>query len=290
MRVSVERLFEVLDEAESIRDRHGARPFPRPRGALEFRGVRFAYSAGGTAVLEGVDFAIEPGTTVGVFGASVSGKTTLLSLVPRLYDLGGGGGAVLVDGRDVREVRLAELRRAVALVPQQALLFEGTIRTNLLFASPGATEEQALRALEAADFAETVRALPLGLETPVGERGLSLSGGQRQRLALARALVADPALLLLDDCTSPLDAECEARVYDAMDRLFPGRTRLIVSQKVAVLRRADRIVVLDGGKVVGCGTHGELIASGNGYADAHRRQSHSLDIDTPSPRYGCIAC
>ncbi len=181
---------------------------------------------------------------LGVFGESGAGKSTLMALAPRLYDLpgttGSGGkswGAVYFDGYDVRDLKLADLRRAVSLVPQQALLFEGTIRTNLLYANLDATEDQMREALLIADLAETVASLPGGLDTPVGERGYSLSGGQRQRLALARAIVAQPAVLLLDDCTSALDAETEARIQLALDRDLPGRTCLIVSHKVASVAR-----------------------------------------------------
>lgn len=276
MRVSVERLFEVLSEPEPIRDRPGAQPVGRPRGALEFRGVRFSYSPDGPTVLDGIDFAIEPGTTLGVVGSSGSGKSTLLSLIPRLYDVAPGEGAILLDGRDVRDLQLSGLRQGVALVPQQALLFEGTIRTNLLYAAPDATDEQIRFALEASDFATTLKSMPLGLETPVGERGLSLSGGQRQRLALARALLADPAVLLLDDCTSALDAETEATVREMLRAALPGRTSLIVSHKVASLSWADRILVLDGGKVIEQGSQDELLALGGLYAEIHRSQTQNL--------------
>lgn len=281
MRISVERLYEVFDEPEPVCDRPGAEPVGPVRGALEFRDVQFAYSPGGPTVLQGIDLAVEPGMTIGVFGASGSGKSTLLSLVPRLYDLAPDQGAILLDGRDVRDLQLAGLRQAVALVPQQALLFEGTIRSNLLYAAPGASDDQIRRALETADLAATVQAMPQGLETPVGERGLSLSGGQRQRLALVRALVADRPILLLDDCTSALDAETEARVHAALRSLTPRRTCLIVSHKVASLSWADRIIVLDGGTIVEQGTHDELIALGGQYAEAHRYQTRSLPVRTP---------
>src|SRR5207248_5162299 len=161
------------------------------------------------------------------------------ALAPRLYEVPEGRGAVLLDGRDVRGLRVADLRRAVALVPQQALLFGGTIRSNLTYAAPDAPESAIRRALEAVDLAETVGALPQGLDTRVGERGFSLSGGQRQRLALARALIADPAVLLLDDCTSALDAETEGRIQEALEGLLPGRTCLIVAHKLSSVRRAD---------------------------------------------------
>lgn len=282
LRISVERLFEVLNEPEPIRDRPGALPVGRPRGALEFQGVRFGYSPDGPTILRGLDLTIEPGTILGIVGSSGSGKSTLLSLIPRLYDITPGEGTIRLDGRDVRDLQLSGLRQTVALVPQQALLFEGTIRSNLLYAAPDATDEQIRRALEASDFATTLDAMPLGLDTPVGERGLSLSGGQRQRLALARALIADPAVLLLDDCTSALDAETEATVREALMSLSPGRTCLIVSHKVASLNWADRIIVLESGKVVEQGTHDELLALGGHYAELHRHQTRSFRVHTTS--------
>jgi ABC-type multidrug transport system fused ATPase/permease subunit len=277
-RVAVERMAEVLGEPEVVSDRPGARPIPGPRGALSFREVSFAYAAGGPVVLDRVSLEIEPGTTLGVLGRSGAGKSTLLALAPRLYDLAPGCGAVLFDGQDVRGLRLADLRRAVALVPQQALLFEGTLRTNLAYAAPGASSEEVRRVLEAVQLADLVDALPAGLDTPVGERGYSLSGGQRQRLALARALLARPAVLLLDDCTSALDAETEARVQAALREVLPGRTCVVVSHKVASVRRADRILVLESGRVVEEGTHDELLARGGPYADTFARQANTLAL------------
>jgi ABC-type multidrug transport system fused ATPase/permease subunit len=274
--VSVERLFEVLDEPEPVADRPGARPIARPAGALRFDDVAYAYRAGGPRVLDGIDLAIKPGTTVGILGASGAGKSTLLALAARLYDVPDGDGIVRFDGIDVRDLRLGDLRRAVALVPQQALLFEGTIRSNLAYARPESDDARLWRALEIADLAATVRALPLGLDTPVGERGLSLSGGQRQRLALARALVAEPAVLLLDDCTSALDAETEARVQAALREHRPDRTCVIVSHKAASVCRADWIIVLDAGRVVEQGTHEDLLDLGGHYAATYRAQTYAL--------------
>jgi len=206
-----------------------------------------------------------------------------LALAPRLYDIpdaqesdGVARGSVLFDGVDVRDLKLAHLRRAVALVPQQSLLFEGTIRTNLLYANPEASLTSMQRALEIADFAGTVEALPDGLDTPVGERGVSLSGGQRQRLALARAIVAAPAVLLLDDCTSALDAETEARIQQALDRFLPGRSCLIVSHKISSVRHCDLIVVLEAGQIIERGTHDELLTHRGHYASIYTQQTRAL--------------
>jgi ABC-type multidrug transport system fused ATPase/permease subunit len=275
---AVERIVEVLEEPETLIDRPDARPICRPRGALAFQGVTFAYRAGGPRILDRIDLDIEPGMKVGVLGASGAGKSTLLALAPRLYDLHEGGGAVLFDGCDVRGYRLADLRRAVALVPQQAVLFEGTILSNLTYARPGASMQLVRRALETADLAGLVEGLPLGLDTPVGERGFCLSGGQRQRLALARALIADPAVLLLDDCTSALDAETEARIQTALEEFLPERTCLIVSHRVSSVCHADCIVVLGARGILEQGTHDQLAASGGWYAEALRMQTGSLAL------------
>ncbi len=281
--VSVERLYEIFDEPEPVRDRPGAAAIVRPRGAIEYRAASFAYAPDGARILRDIDLRIEPGMRLGIVGPSGAGKSTLLALVPRLYDIPEGldpqgrpWGAVCFDGRDVRDLRLAELRRSVALVPQQALLFEGSIRTNLLYANPAANEYQMWEALGIADLAATVASLPDGLDTPVGERGYSLSGGQRQRLALARAIVAQPAVLLLDDCTSALDSETESRIQQGLAQGLPGRTFVIVSHKVASVRRADRIVVLEAGTIVEQGTHAELLARGGHYAEIHRQQTSAL--------------
>jgi ABC-type multidrug transport system fused ATPase/permease subunit len=258
-RVAIDRMMEVLEAPETLRDRPDAQPVQEARGRLVFENVSFRYRPGGPQVLKDINLTIESGTTVGVVGASGAGKSTLLLLAPRLYDV--DAGRIVLDGRDVRELRQADLRQAVVRVPQQAVLFEGTLRSNLLYAAPKASAADIRRVLEGLDLAELVESLPLGLETPVGERGYSLSGGQRQRFALARALLARPPVLLLDDCTSALDSETEARVRDTIDDLLPDSTRLIVSHKTATLRAADWLIVLEAGRIIQQGRPEDILAS-----------------------------
>jgi len=262
----------VFDEPALVAERPGAAPVVRPLSRLRLRDVSFSYRAGGPRVLDRVDLDVAPGTVVGLVGPSGSGKSTLLALAARLYDVEEGGGAVLHGGTDVRALRVADLRRAVVLVPQRAFAFDATIRSNLLYMAPGATDAEVRRVLEAVDLADTVDALPLRLETPVGDRGMTLSGGQRQRLALARALLADPAVLLMDNCTSALDAETERKVWASLRALRRGRSCLIVSHRLTTLRDADRVVVLDGGRVAEQGTHDGLMERGGYYARAFARQ------------------
>lgn len=234
-------------------------------------------------MLRDIDLRIEPRMRLGIVGPSGDGKSTLPALLPRLYDIpedldpdGRPRGTVRFDGRDVRDLRLADLRRSAALVPQQALLFEGSIRTNPLYADPEAAEDRIREALRIADLADTVDSFPDGLDTPVGERGSSLSRGQRQRLALARAIVSEPAVLHLDHCTSTLDSATESRFQQALARNPPGRTFVIVSHKIASVRRADRIVVLESGTSAEQGTHAELLARAGHYAETHRHQTSAL--------------
>jgi ABC-type multidrug transport system fused ATPase/permease subunit len=273
-RVAIERMMEILEAPETLPDSLDAPPIHAPRGRLVFEDVAFRYQPDRPPALQGINLTIEPGMTIGVFGPSGSGKSTLLLLGPRLYDV--DSGRIVLDGCDVRHLRQAELRQAVVLVPQQAVLFEGTLRSNLLYAAPRAAAAEIRRVLEALELDELVESLPRGLETPVGDRGHSLSGGQRQRFALARALLAKPTVLLLDDCTSALDAETEYRVRAALKDLLPGRTLLIASHKAAAIHEADWIIVLDGGRIVEQGRPAELLSADGFYAAAHRLQHTAL--------------
>jgi ABC-type multidrug transport system fused ATPase/permease subunit len=255
---AVERITEILDEPEPSLAR-SPRSLGAVQGEIEFRNVAFRYRADGPLALERLNLHIQPGSTVGIYGPSGAGKSTLLALVPRLYELPSGRGRILLDGRDIRSLRVAELRRQVRYVPQQARLFEGTIRSNLTYATRDASEGLLWRVLEAVALDELVDSLPQGLDTRVGERGASLSGGQRQRMALARALIARPRVLLLDDCVSALDGETAARVRERIADLRPEQTRLIVSHDPHAFANADWLVVLDGGRVAGQGRPREIL-------------------------------
>jgi len=252
------RVFEILDRAPRMTAPAGAPPLPEGSGAVRFDHVTFAYE-GGEPVLRDVSFDVEAGETVALVGATGSGKTTLASLVPRLYDP--IEGRVLLDGADVSTVDLESLRREIALVSDDAFLFSASLRENIAYARPDATEAEVLDAVSRAGLAEFVAALPDGYETRVGERGLTLSGGQRQRVAIARSLVANPRILILDDATSSVDATTESRIKEALREVMQGRTTFVIAHRLSTISLADEIVVLEGGRLAARGTHAELLES-----------------------------
>jgi len=257
---ATDRLFEVIDTVPEIRSPRDAKALPTGRGEVRFEGVEHRYPARpDVAVLKHVDLVLKPGETVALVGRSGAGKSTLARLVPRFFDP--ARGRVRLDGLDVREADLEELRRAIATVSQEPVLFSGTLAENIAYGRPDATMEEIERAAKDAYIDAMVRALPDGYETTVGERGVQLSGGQRQRVALARALLSDPRLLILDEATSHLDAESEAAIQKALDVLLRGRTALVIAHRLSTVRRADRIVVLDQGRIVEEGTHDALMAA-----------------------------
>ncbi|HZY77387.1 MAG TPA: ABC transporter ATP-binding protein, partial [Jatrophihabitantaceae bacterium] len=263
-RAGVERIFQLLDLVPAVRDEPDATALDDVRGEIEFRGVTFGY-ADGPEVLRELDVRIAPGERVAFVGSSGSGKSTLAALVSRFHDP--DRGAVLVDGHDVRTLQLHSLRRQVGVAFEDSFLFSDTVRANIAYGRPSASDaeiEAAARAAQAHDF---VTALPRGYETPIGERGLTLSGGQRQRIALARAILADPAILILDDATSAVDAATEESIHDALRSVLAGRTTLLIAHRMSSLRLADRIVVLEAGRILDQGTHDELAERGATYRE-----------------------
>ena len=253
------RVFEVLDAPLEIQDSPEAVPLPPISCRVEFDDVRFRYPGGEREILRGVSFVAEPGQTVAILGTTGSGKSTLVNLIPRFYDV--SGGRVLLDGHDVRDVTLASLRSQIGVVMQSSLLFSGTVRENIAYGRPGATQEEIEGAARAAQAHEFIETLPQGYATVIGERGLGLSGGQRQRIAIARALLIDPRLLILDDSTSAVDAETEAAIRESLDRLMrdSSRTAFVIAQRISTVRDADLILVLDDGEIAARGTHDELL-------------------------------
>jgi ABC-type multidrug transport system fused ATPase/permease subunit len=263
---SGERIFEVMDEPEEIADRPDARELPAGDGRVRFEEVDFAYGLG-RPVLEDIELALDPGRTLALIGHTGSGKTTLASLVPRFYDV--TGGRLTVDGVDVRELKVASLRRAVGIVSQDPFLFSATVRENIAFGAPDATDADVERAARLAQAHEFIEALPQGYDTVIGERGITLSGGQRQRVAIARALVIDPRILILDDATASVDATTEARIRMALREVMKGRTTIIIAHRLSTIALADELVVLDGGRIVARGTHDELIETSPVYRDIY---------------------
>ncbi len=286
--VSFERVFEVLDLKPLIQERPGAREVPAGPVAVEFDDVRFAYpsadkvslasleavavldSRGGEEVLHGISFRAEPGQVVALVGSSGAGKSTIAQLLPRLYDV--DSGAVRLAGVDVRELSFDSIRDTLGLVTQDGHLFHETIRANLLLARPEATEDELWDALTRARLATLIASLPDGLDTVVGERGYRLSGGERQRLTIARLLLAQPRVVILDEATAALDATSEAAVQDALGEALAGRTAVVIAHRLSTIRAADLILVVEDGRIVERGTHAELLAAGGRYEELYRTQ------------------
>ena len=267
---SAKRVFDIIDARNDVVDKPDAIDLPPIEGRVTFDDVSFRYFRDSEWVLRHVDFEARPGQTVALLGATGSGKTTIINLIPRFYDV--SEGAVLVDGYDVRDVKIASLRRQIGIVLQETTLFSGTIRENIAFGKPDASMDEIIAAAQAAAAHEFIMSFPQGYDTPVGERGTTLSGGQKQRIAIARALLMDPRILILDDATASVDVATELKIQQALDKLMEGRTSFVIAQRISTVLNADLILVLEKGRIVARGRHRELMETSPQYAEIYHSQ------------------
>ncbi len=272
---SGQRVLEILDEKSEVEDGPDARPLDRIEGQVRFEDVSFSYFHR-HQVLSSISFEARPGQIIALLGATGSGKSSIINLIPRFYDP--TEGRILLDGTDIRQVKIESLRSQIGIVLQDTTLFATTIRENIVFGAPECTEEQMIEAARAAQAHNFILNMPDGYETVVGERGHTLSGGQQQRIAIARALLSDPRILILDDATSSVDTETEHLIQKAMETLMEGRTSFVIAQRLSTVRKADLILVLHRGKITARGTHAELIRTSGIYADIYNRQ-----LKAPAP-------
>jgi len=264
------RIFEILDAKSDVVDQPDAKPLPQVQGKVEFKEVTFKYPGNDTPVLNKVSFEAIPGQTIALLGATGSGKTTIINLLPRFYDP--TSGQILIDGYDLRNVQLESLRKQIGIVLQETNLFSGTIRDNIAFGRSEATLEEVIEVSKAAAAHDFIQELPEGYETSVGERGQTLSGGQKQRIAIARALLLDPRILILDDSTSSVDLVTEFKIQTALDLLMKGRTSFVIAQRISTVLNADQILVLEKGAIAASGTHEELMETSEIYAQIYQSQ------------------
>ena len=272
---SGERIFEILDTESEVKESPDAVVLPAVQGHVRFNDVSFAY-LGRRTVLDGVSLDIAPGKIIALLGTTGSGKSTIINLIPRFYDV--SSGSITVDGYDVRDLTLNSLRDQIGIVLQETTLFAATVRENIAYGRPDATEDEVIDAARAAQAHDFIMEMPYGYETRVGERGSTLSGGQKQRIAIARALLKDPRILILDDAMSSVDTETERLIQKALERLMQGRTSFVIAQRLSTVRMADQILVLDKGRIAAQGTHQELLQTSGLYAEIYERQLRPQEV------------
>jgi ATP-binding cassette subfamily B multidrug efflux pump len=277
-RAAMTRLEHIFGIEPEIRDAPGAIPLTAVQGHIEFRDVDFAYRAkeNGHAILEQISFRIEPGEKLALVGRTGAGKSTIAALLPRLFDV--TGGQILLDGRDIRALPLAQLRRSIGFVPQDPFLFSSTVRENICFSLDGGDDAAMQRAAAVAGVADDIAGFPRGYNTMVGERGITLSGGQKQRLTLARAVIADPPILVLDDALSSVDIRTERAILTALAEVMRNRTSIVIAHRISTIQDADLIAVVDEGRIVEIGNHAALLARDGLYADLFRQQRLEEEI------------
>jgi ATP-binding cassette subfamily B protein len=272
---SAERVFEILDTPPSIADRKEAIDPPDIRGAVEFRDVYFSYD-GEKNALNGVSFSVKSGEMIGLVGHSGAGKSTLINLITRFYDP--QDGEIYIDGHDIRDIKVASLRRQLGVVLQDPFLFQGSVHDNIAYGKLGAAPKEVIAAAKAANAHDFISKFPDGYDTVVGERGARVSGGERQRISIARAILKNPRILILDEATSSIDTETESKIQEALERLIRGRTVFAIAHRLSTLKHANRLIVLKEGKVDEIGSHEELIAKDGAYANLCRKQTELSKI------------
>jgi len=271
------RIFEILDTKSEVEESPDARPLPPIKGHIRFENVSFGYETSDVLVLRNFSLDVQPGETVALLGATGSGKSTVINLIPRFYDP--TSGRITVDGLDIRDITLESLRRQIGIVLQETFLFASSLKGNISYGKTDATMEQIIAVAKAANIHDFIASLPKGYDTEIGERGVTLSGGEKQRVAIARALLMDPRILILDDSTSSVDTETEHLIQNALEMVMKGRTTFVIAQRLSTVKRADKIVVLEGGEVVEQGTHEELLEKGGIYADIYNMQFRQQEED-----------
>nr|MBP6720628.1 ATP-binding cassette domain-containing protein [Rhodoferax sp.] len=272
---AAKRIFDILDHVSSVPEPIKPVPLGTVKGSIELTDVSFRY--GNREVNRGINLSIQPGEMIGLVGHSGSGKSTLVNLICRFYDV--SEGSIKVDGVDVRSFAVADYRRNIGLVLQEPFLFFGTIAENIAYGKPDASREEIIESARAAHAHEFILRLPQGYDSMVGERGQGLSGGERQRISIARALLIDPRILILDEATSSVDSETEKEIQKALENLVQGRTTIAIAHRLSTLHRADRLVVLDRGQVVEIGTHDDLMAQEGAYFNLYQAQARNMDVD-----------